>query len=115
MIGIDVISISRMERFMSKYGEKALSKFLTSNEIALAKTPKTIAGFWAVKEAVSKALGCGIGAEFSFFDLEISKTIKGAPLVHFSEKALTLHSIKRCEVSITHDADLAIAVAFLVK
>ena len=61
--GIDVISIPRIEKFIEKFGDRALEKYLSSDEIKLVKTPKTAAGFWAVKEAVSKALGCGIGKE----------------------------------------------------
>lgn len=115
MIGIDVISISRIEKFMNKHGERALSRFLNPDEIKLVKFPKTAAGFWAVKEAVSKALGCGIGAEFSFYDIEISKTPKGAPIATLSEKAKELHSVNGVSISITHDGDLAIGVCYLEK
>lgn len=110
-IGIDVISIPRIERFMERYGEKALLKYLSKDEMKLVKTPKTAAGFWSVKEAVSKALGCGIGEELSFFDIKISKTLKGAPVVSLSKEAKKLHDVKNVAVSITHDGGIAIAVA----
>ncbi len=112
MIGIDVISISRIEKFIEKYGERALSRFLSPKEISLVKSAQSAAGFWAVKEAVSKALGCGIGAELSFFDIAISKTPKGAPLATLSQKAQKLHGVHTLCVSITHDKDLAIAVCW---
>ena len=115
MIGIDLIKTSRMERFMERFGEKALQKFLNKNEISLVKNYKTASGFWAVKEACSKALGVGIGKECSFHDIEISKTPKGAPLLHLSQKITSNFNITDTSVSITHDGEYAIAVVALEK
>jgi len=81
MIGIDLIKSSRMESLMERFGEKALKKFLSEDEILLVKNYKTAAGFWALKEACSKALGVGIGTECSFHDIVISKPPKGAPTI----------------------------------
>ena len=110
MIGIDLIKISRMDRFIERFGEKALQKFLSQDEILLVKNYKTAAGFWAVKEAVSKALGSGIGSECSFHDIIISKTPKGAPQIKLSKKISENYKIKDTSVSITHDGEYAIAV-----
>lgn len=115
MIGIDVVSIVRIKRICEKNGFVFLDKFLGSCEIEMAKTPQTIAGFWAAKEAVSKAIGCGICSKLSFKDIEIKKTSKNKPYVVLSKKAQETHGIQRVEISITHDRDLAIAVAFLVR
>ena len=110
MIGIDLIKTSRMNRLIERFGEKALLKFLSQDEIALVKNYKTASGFWAVKEAVSKALGVGIGSECSFHDIQISKTIKGAPQVTLSEKIIQKYNILDTSISITHDGEYAIAV-----
>lgn len=110
MIGIDLIKSSRMESLMERFGEKALQKFLTANEIILVKNYKTAAGFWALKEACSKALGVGIGAECSFHDIVISKTPKGAPRIALSETIVEKFRVKSTSVSITHDGEYAIAV-----
>ena len=111
MIGIDLIKTSRMNRLIERFGEKALLKFLSKNEIALVKNYKTAAGFWAVKEAVSKALGTGIGKECSFGDIIIYKTKKGAPKVELSQKIIKAYNILDTSISITHDGKYAIAVA----
>lgn len=111
MIGIDLIKISRMERFIQRFGEKALHKFLSPQEIQLIKNHRTAAGFWAVKEAVSKALGVGIGSECSFHDIIISKRKKGAPQITLSKKVVEQFKVKDTSISITHDGDYAIAVA----
>lgn len=113
MIGIDLIKTDRMKRLMERFGDKSLQKFLSDNEIQLVKNYKTAAGFWAVKEACSKALGVGIGSECSFYDMSISKSSKGAPLLHLSEKIIHKFQITDTSVSITHDGDYAIAVVAL--
>ena len=80
-IGTDIIQIKRVEKSLGKFGEKFKTKFLNESEIQLVKKTESIAGFWAAKEAIAKALGCGIGAELSFHDIMINKDHKGAP--HF--------------------------------
>ena len=100
-----------MNRFIERFGEKALQKFLSESEIKLVKNYKTASGFWAVKEACSKALGVGIGSECSFHDITISKSQKGAPLICLSEKILDKYNISDTSASITHDGEYAIAVA----
>ena len=110
MIGIDLIKLERMKRMMERFGDKSLQKFLSSDEIKLVKSHRTAAGFWAAKEACSKALGTGIGSECSFFDISISKTPKGAPILKLSEKLIQNFKIKNNSLSITHDGDYAIAV-----
>jgi len=115
MIGVDLIKLARMERLMEKYPTKALQKFLHVSEIELIKNPRTAAGFWAAKEAASKALGVGISAECNFHDITISKTPKGAPIITFSDKVLDTFSIKDTSLSITHDGEYAIAVVAIEK
>lgn len=57
MIGIDIVKIDRISRLKARHGELFLKRFLSDSEIALAKNDATLAGFWAAKEAASKALG----------------------------------------------------------
>lgn len=113
MIGVDLIKTNRMERFIKRFGDRALQKFLSNDEIALVKNHRTAAGFWAAKEACSKALGCGIGYECGFHDIILSKTPKGAPQLTLSPKVQHNFAITDISVSITHDGDYAIAVVAL--
>ena len=99
-----------MDHMIERFGEKALLKFLSNDEIKLIKNYKTAAGFWAVKEACSKALGVGIGSTCRFHDISIYKTVKGAPKLSLSDKLLSEFNITDTSVSITHDGDYAIAV-----
>lgn len=115
MVGIDIVSISRIEKMIEKFGEKALMRFLNEKEIALVKSPSTAAGFWAAKEAASKALGTGIGAECSFHDIKIKKDKRNAPKIKYSKSVRKKYKIKKAHVSITHDGGFAIAVVHLSK
>lgn len=110
MIGVDLVNISRMSRFIERFGEKALLKFLSPDERKLVKNDTTASGFWASKEAVSKALGVGIGKECSFEDIVIYKTTKGAPKLKLSEKLNKNFNIKSTSLSIAHHGEYAIAV-----
>ncbi len=110
MIGIDLIKVSRMNRLIERFGEKALLRFLSSEEITLVKNHKTASGFWASKEATAKALGVGIGKDCLFHDIRIYKTDKGAPKLELSERINKKFNIKSTSLSITHDGDYAIAV-----
>jgi len=113
MIGIDIVSISRIEMMIKKFNNKALKKFLNENEIKLITSPQTAAGFWAAKEAFSKAIGTGIGKECSFLDIEIEKNEKGKPL--FTKKTLKKFNLKDADLSISHDGDFAIAAVIVLN
>ena len=113
MIGIDTVKIDRIKRFQERFGNKALEKFLHADEIKLAKSSQTIAGFWAAKEAVSKALGLGISKECSFFDIKIHKDSKNAPFFTLSKRLIEKFEITNTTLSITHDGEYAIAVAHI--
>ncbi len=113
MIGIDLIKTDRMKRMIERFGDKALLKFLSSDECLLIKNYTTAAGFWAAKEACSKALGTGIGSVCSFHDITITKTERGAPVLSLSNKLVEQFNITDSSLSITHDADYAIAVVAL--
>ena len=109
-IGTDIIQISRLESSLEKFGDKFKAKFLNENEIALAKKLESVAGFWAAKEAIAKALGCGIGKDLSFHDILLSKNERGAPSFTLSPEAQKIHNIQSSSLSISHDGGFAIAV-----
>ena len=110
MLGIDIIKISRMASLMEHFGEKALQRFLCDEEIKNIRNSTSAAGYWAAKEALSKALGTGIGKDCSFHDIKIYKTPKGAPKVALSSKLIQNFNITDAALSITHDGEYAIAV-----
>lgn len=115
MIGIDLVSIKRIESLVKKYDMVFLKKILNDDEIRLVCRDKDfnthrIAGFFATKEALSKALGCGIGKDLRFCDICIYKDDKGAPKVSLDSAIMKKFNIKTIDLSISHDKDYAIAV-----
>lgn len=111
MIGIDLVKIQRISAFRERFGDKALKRFLDDTEISLAKSTQSIAGFWAAKEAISKALGVGIGESCGFLDIKIHKDAQNAPYFTLTKHLVDMFGITDTALSITHEADFAIAVA----
>lgn len=86
-IGHDVLEIQRIEALMNKgSGAKFIRRILTEAELELLErrggnAAEFIAGRFAAKEAVVKALGCGIGREVGFQDIQILPDAYGKPIV----------------------------------
>lgn len=114
MIGIDLVKVERISRIRAKFGDAFLRKFLTENEITLIKNDRSLAGFYAAKEAIAKALGTGVGMDFSFLDAQIYKDEKGAPRVTLDPKIVAKFGVQEISLSITHDGDYAIAAVMIL-
>jgi holo-[acyl-carrier protein] synthase len=110
-VGTDIVNIKRIQASYEKFGTKFLDRFLNKNEQKIANKIETIAGFWAAKEAVAKALETGIGKELSFLDIEIYKKSNNVPYFLIKRKNF---NIIDSSVSISHDGNFAIAVAIVV-
>lgn len=85
-IGCDIEDINRFFNYIDN--EKYLKKIYTDNEINQLSNIKNrrrkaefLASRYAVKEAMSKALGVGISKYFSFKDVEITKDNLGKPTI----------------------------------
>jgi holo-[acyl-carrier protein] synthase len=76
--------------------------------------PENFAGRWAAKEAVSKVLGLGIRG-IGWREIEIERLPTGAPTVRLhgsaAERAARM-GIAAIAVSITHEREYAVAVAY---
>ncbi len=116
--GIDVLEISRMRKALERHGSFFLNHVFTAAEQAEAPSGRAsfayYAGRWAAKEAVSKALGTGIGKFCSWLDINIRRDEAGRPLVELTgsgaETARGL-GITRMHISISHEGRLACASA----
>jgi holo-[acyl-carrier protein] synthase len=115
MIGIDIASINRIKKMYERFGSKAYERFLSEDEIKLVKRPQNAAGFWAAKEAASKAIGTGISKECGFHDIVITKNKLGAPKLKYTKSIRKKYKIKKSFLSITHDEGVAIAVVQNIK
>lgn len=60
--GVDLIEIGRLEATIERHGERFLQRVFTPRELEqVGSNPASLAARFAAKEAVSKALGTGIG------------------------------------------------------
>ena len=116
-IGIDIIEINRIEKVMLRTSS-FIEKSFTSNEIKYFKLKglkgNVIAGNFAAKEAISKALGTGFRG-FGLQDIEVLRDELGKPVVNLSHKIYKLLDIKEfnIHVSISHSKENAIAYAVM--
>jgi len=117
-IGNDIIEVARIQSAIERRGEPFLKKILTENELLYCRqfTPPymRVAGRFAAKEAVSKALGTGIGGEISWHDIEILNEPSGKPGVILSKRAKEMIG-ESAEIilSISHCKEYAMATALL--
>ena len=83
-IGIDIIEIDRIEKVL-KRTPRFLERNFTEKEIEYFKEnnfrSESIAGNFAAKEAISKAIGTGIRG-FNLKDIEVLRDHLGKPIVN---------------------------------
>ncbi len=112
--GIDLLRTSRLAHVNPAIRERFIRRVYTVAEIAQARDDnETLSGIFAAKEAVSKALGTGIG-KVAWQDIEILHAPSGEPSVILHGTALEVAQAKglvEWAVSITHEGGMAAAVA----
>ncbi|WP_195988268.1 holo-ACP synthase [Clostridium sp. D53t1_180928_C8] len=116
-VGTDIIEIDRISKAINNT-TMFLEKVFTEREIEqLTKTKlrvESVAGNFAAKEAVSKALGTGVRG-FNLKDIEILRDELGKPIVEISDKVKELIKVNNYlfNVSISHNKTCAIAFVVL--
>jgi holo-[acyl-carrier protein] synthase len=117
-IGIDIVEVERIASAIERHGEPFLAKLFTAGEREYCETRKNpalhFAARFAAKEAVSKALGTGIGGNAGLLDMEIVHDASGAPQIRLAgaaERFSKVHGITEIQVSLTHARDYAAANA----
>jgi len=114
--GIDLIEIQRFENIDQGILERFLLRIFTPLELEQSgKSLVSLAGRFAAKEAVVKALGTGIG-DVHWHDVEILTDAEGAPFVKLKGQAdkrgKELHLLTwSLSISHTHSHAIAVAVA----
>jgi holo-[acyl-carrier protein] synthase len=112
--GIDLLEIERLDQLNPAIRARFLQRVFTQRELAEAgDSSASLAGRFAVKEAVSKALGCGIGA-LGWQSIEVQRGPQGEPLLVLHGSALALAEslgLLQWSISISHSRTHAIAVA----
>ena len=117
-LGIDIIKVERIAASLAKFGDRFTKRVLTPGEQRHVRgRPETMAGRWAAKEAVSKVLGLGVRG-IGWRDIEIERLPTGQPAVRLHGRAAeraTQLGMGRVAVSISHESDYAVAIAFGIR
>ena len=116
-IGIDLIELDRIARIFEEQGERFLRRVFTGTEreyFARWKDPiPRIAGRFAAKEAVMKALGTGWSEGVTWRDIEVVRRPGGAPDVRLDGRCSEIFEslgAEKIHCTITHSRTAAMAV-----
>lgn len=120
--GLDIIECARIAEVMARHGERFAQRVLTPRERSYVSGKREhvmhLAGRFAAKEAILKALGTGWRGAVSWQDMEIINNTAGQPGVTLSGESARIAArlgIGRVMVSISHTSNYAAASAIAVS
>ncbi|NND65669.1 MAG: holo-ACP synthase [Gammaproteobacteria bacterium] len=120
-IGTDIVDLDRITKVFDQFGDKFVRRILHADEIALYQrrnsTINFLAGRFAAKEAIVKAIGSGLRG-FSWTDINIRTSELGAPIVEFNGScalACGERGVAEVKVSISHERRWAVAMAIALQ
>ncbi|MCQ8895938.1 holo-ACP synthase [Limnobacter humi] len=125
-IGCDLVDTQRIEKSMQSLGDPFIRRILTPleyNEYVVRSSKSWqrgvlfVASRFAAKEALSKALGTGVGEKLSFQDVSVLNLDSGKPVFEFSATWLSRaeHDQLNAEVSLSDTDHLAMAMVVVVR
>lgn len=116
--GLDAVELDEFSRLLTEPASNFLPKYFTQQELGSAgqgiNRGERLAGRFAAKEAVMKALGVGLGDGVAFYDVEIVTQPSGAPSVELHRSLKAIADERRiCSwlITITHTRKTALAGA----
>ena len=120
--GIDLVENRRMLEMLQRWGAKFKDRVFLDTEQryceAKAEPFRHYAGRFAVKEAVSKAFGTGLGPHIGWLDIEVARNAStGAPSIRLNRKAQDLARTRHAEevlISMSHTRNYAVAHALIL-
>lgn len=111
-VGTDLIEVPRIAETLERFGERFLKRCFTPAEQAAAGgQTASLAARFAAKEAVAKALGCGIG-DVSWLEIEIVSAANRQPELRLHGNAARLAAelgLRQWAVSLSHTHTQALA------
>ncbi len=120
--GIDIVDITRFERFLREGNESLFRRVFTPGEIdycgSKKKSAQHYAGRFAAKEAFFKACGLGLRDGMSWKDVEVVKNHLGKPVLELHGKAREIFrdlGLKSSYAALSHDGSYAVAMVVLER
>lgn len=121
-IGLDLVRIDRIREMTERWRERFLDRLYTEAErrdCLRRRSPyASLAGRFAVKEAILKALGTGWSDGIRWVDIQVLPDAAGKPVATAAGRVGALlrdAGVTGIHISISHDAEYAIAEAVLTS
>jgi len=119
-IGMDILAVERVSRLLGARGRRFAARMLSPAELAgfdaagwpVERQAEFLAGRFAAKEAVAKAIGTGV-SQLGLRRIEVSGSGR-APACRLLDQAAAIaarRGVSRVLLTITHDAGVAAAMA----
>lgn len=123
-LGCDILEVGRLEGLLRKGRDVFIKRVLTPAEIdeyerrsdkSAIRGTLFVATRYCAKEAFSKAMGTGVGAQFSFQDLSVLNSDSGAPVLVYSERLENWLQSRRAQakISISDEQNYVMATVIL--
>ncbi|MEP6887661.1 MAG: holo-ACP synthase [Nitrospirales bacterium] len=119
-IGLDLVNIARLEAIARRWQDRFLQRVYTEDErrasFGRAWPYASLAGRFAAKEAMLKALGTGWSSGVSWQDIQVLNEAGGRPVATVQGRTGVLvqqAGVTRIHVSLSHDGGYAIAEVIL--
>ena len=120
-VGIDLVEVARMREVIARWGDRFCARVFREDEQRYCESRaapwRHYAARFALKEAVGKAFGTGIGTHIGWTDVETHRTAEGAPQVRLYGRAAELakrRGVTRLLASLAHGHDYAVAQVVLL-
>jgi holo-[acyl-carrier protein] synthase len=122
-LGVDLVKIPRIAAALARFGDRFKTRIYTPREISSCEARGHPANCYALrfaaKEAFSKALGVGLRRHgIRWREVEVVPSPAGRPELQVNGRAAQLcaeHGIRSMFLSLTDEADLAVAVVVLER
>jgi holo-[acyl-carrier protein] synthase len=115
--GIDLVEIERFRQLKPEILTRFYERVFTPRELShIGSSFERAAGLFAAKEAIVKALGCGIGP-VGWQEVEIQHQSEGNPVAYLYGQAASLakeKGIHEISLSISHTREYATAIAMAI-
>ena len=119
-IGTDLIDIGRVEKVLTRFGERFAQRILCEPELRRFRSHKQpvayLAKRFAAKEAFTKALGTGIHAPANWHGVWVVNLGSGKPVLEFSPELKALlgkRKILSAHLTLTDEREMACATVIL--
>ncbi|MDH4156220.1 MAG: holo-ACP synthase [candidate division Zixibacteria bacterium] len=116
-VGIDIIEVARIKKDVERYGRRFVGRILGPHELPVfdRRYDKAVflAGRFAAKEAVVKALGGYLTEKPPLTAIQVINDPTGRPELKLPVDIESKLGGVRCLISITHEKDYAVAIAVI--